>query len=89
MSILMTETVSSDAILRPAPAQVDLRRLTAGQLQTLGLPHVAYVTESTLDGDPVAYTIRGADGVVVAVYQELDLALELIGRLGLVLVPVH
>jgi hypothetical protein len=89
MSNLMIEAVSGDAIPRPAAVEVDPRHMTAGQLRTLGLTHVAYVTESILDGDPVAYTIRGADGLVVAVFQELDSAVEHVGRLGLALVPVH
>jgi hypothetical protein len=89
MSSNVTETLDGVAATLPAPFDIDIRRLTTGQLRMLGLTQVAYVTASTLDGVPVAYTIRGADGIVVAAFEELDLALELLGRLDLVVVPVH
>lgn len=89
MSRNMTEAGYEDATLRHAPVEIDVQRLTAGQLRMLGVTDVAYLTASMLDGEPVAYTIRGADGVVVATFEELDLALELVGRLGLTLVAVH
>jgi hypothetical protein len=89
MTFNMTETLHGDAVAQQAPWDVDVRRLTAGQLRMLGLTQVAYITASTLDGEPVAYTIRGADGIVVAAFEELELALELLDRLGMALVPVH
>jgi hypothetical protein len=89
MTSTIIETLNDDAAARPAPWDVDVRRLTTGQLRMLGLTEVAYLTASTLDGEPVAYTIRGADGVVVAAFEELDLALELLNRLGMALVAVH
>jgi hypothetical protein len=55
----------------------------------LGLTQVAYLTASMLDDKPVAYTIRGADGIEVAAFEELEFALELLERLGMALVPVH
>jgi hypothetical protein len=85
----MTETVHEVAAARPAPFDVDIRRLTTGQLRMLGVTDVAYMTASTLDGVVLGYTIRGADGIEVAAFEELDLALELLNRLDLVLVPVH
>jgi len=89
MTSNMTETSYNVAAAQPASWEVDVRRLTIGQLRVLGLTQVAYLTASTLDGEPVAYTIRGADGIVVAAFEELDLALELLDRLGMALVPVH
>jgi hypothetical protein len=89
MTSTMIETLYDDAAARPAPWDVDVRRLTPGQLRMLGLTQVAYLTASMLDDKPVAYTIRGADGIVVAAFEELDLALELLDRLGMALVPVH
>jgi hypothetical protein len=89
MTSNMTETLHDVAAAPPTPFDFDIRRLTIGQLRTLGLTQVAYLTASTLDGKPVAYTIRGADGIVVAAFKELDLALELLGHLDLIVVPVH
>jgi hypothetical protein len=89
MMSTMTEILEAIATARPAPFDIDIRRLSPGQLRMLGLTDVAYMTASTLDGVAVAYTIRGADGIEVAAFEELDLALELLGRLDLVLVPVH
>ncbi len=89
MTSNMTETSHGVAAAQPAPWDVDVRRLTTSQLRVLGLTQVAYLTASTLDGEPVAYTIRGADGIVVAAFEELDLAHELLDRLGMALVPVH
>jgi hypothetical protein len=89
MPFNMTETPHGDAAAQVAPWDVDVRRLTTGQLRMLGLTQVAYLTASTLDGEPVAYTVRGADGIEVAAFEELALALELLERLGMALVPVH
>jgi hypothetical protein len=70
-------------------AHVDARRLTAGQLRVLGLTRIAYLT-GPRPGDGLAdYVVRGADGVAVAAFDELDLVLEVVDRLGLALVPVH
>ena len=85
----VTETSFGHTAPPPAPVAIDVRLLTAGQLRMLGLTHVAYLTASMLDGEPVAYTIRGADGIVVATFEELGLALELLNRRGMALVPVH
>jgi hypothetical protein len=89
MTFDMTETSLGVTAVPPAPWDIDVRRLTTGQLRMLGLTQVAYITASMLDGEPVAYTIRGADGVVVAAFEELELALELLDRVGMALVPVH
>jgi hypothetical protein len=89
MPVNMTETPHGDAAAQAAPWDVDVRRLTTGQLRMLGLTQVAYLTALTLDGEPVAYAIRGADGIEVAAFEELELALELLERLGMALVPVH
>jgi hypothetical protein len=89
MSSNMTETSYGDATVRPAPIDIDVRHLTTGQLRMLGLTQVAYLTASMLDDEPVAYTIRGADGIVVAAFEDLDLAIELLNRLDMALVPVH
>src|SRR5277367_3779745 len=85
----VTETSFGHTAPPPAPVAIDVRLLTAGQLRMLGLTQVAYLTASMLDGEPVAYTIRGADGIVVATFEELGLALELLNRRGMALVPVH
>jgi hypothetical protein len=89
MPVNMTETPHCDAAAQAAPWDVDVRRLTTGQLRMLGLTQVAYLTASMLDDKPVAYTIRGADGIEVAAFEELEAALELLERLGMALVPVH
>jgi hypothetical protein len=89
MTSAIIETLYGDSAAQPAPWDIDVRRLTPGQLRMLGLTQVAYLTASMLDDKPVAYTIRGADGVVVAAFEELDLALELLDRLGMAVVPVH
>ena len=89
MTFSMTETPHGEAAAQAAPWDVDVRRLTTGQLRMLGLTQVAYLTASMLDDKPVAYTIRGADGIVVASFEELELALELLDRLGMALVAVH
>ena len=89
MTFDLTETSHGLSAAQPAPWDIDIRRLTTGQLRMLGLTQVAYLTASMLDDKPVAYTIRGADGIEVAAFEELEFALELLERLGMALVPVH
>jgi|HubBroStandDraft_1064217.scaffolds.fasta_scaffold40212_3 hypothetical protein len=89
MAFNMTESSHGVTAAQPAAWDVDIRCLTTGQLRMLGLTQVAYLTASMLDDEPVAYTIRGADGIEVAAFAELELALELLQRLGMALVPVH
>jgi hypothetical protein len=85
----MIETGYGDAAARPAPDDVDVRRLTTGQLRMLGLARIAYLTAWQPDGGLAGYSIHDADGTVVAAFDELDLVRELVDRLGLTLVPVH
>ena len=89
MSSSMTETGCPDAASWPVPVEVDVRRLTTGQLRVLGLARIAYLTESQPGERLENYVIRGADGNAVAAFDELDLVVEVLDRLGLVLVAVH
>jgi len=69
--------------------RVDVRHLTTGQLRMLGLAQIAYLTALQSHRGEVEYIIHGADGAAVAAVDELDLAFELVDRLGVRLVPVH
>lgn len=85
----MTDTLYADAIAQPAVAQADIRHLTPAQLRMLGLTQVAYLATSQRDDGLAQYVIRGADGIAIAAFDELDLVLEVADRLGLALVSVQ
>jgi hypothetical protein len=67
----------------------DIRRLTAAQLRMLGLARIAYLTGSQAGDGTNEYVIHGADGGAVAIVEDLDVALDLVDRLGVSLVAVH
>jgi hypothetical protein len=89
MLIDRVETGFPDTISQPAAARVDVRRLTTAQLRVLGVTQVAYLTTSRPGDGFAEYVMRGADGVVVATFDELELVREVAHRLGLAVVPVH
>jgi len=89
MTSSMIETGCPDVAARPASVEFDVRRLTTGQLRTLGLARIAYLTVSRPGERLENYVIRGADGIAVAAFDELDLVVEALDRLRLALVSVH
>jgi hypothetical protein len=89
MSSSMIETGCPGAAAWPVPVEFDVRRLTTGQLRTLGLARIAYLTVSRPGDGLEKYVIRGADGIAVAAFDELDLVAEVLDRLRLALVSLH
>jgi hypothetical protein len=86
---LMIGTADTGSLAQPMMAPFDVRSLTSTQLRWLGLAQIAYVTAGRASDGLADYVMRGADGVTVAAFDELDLVLEVADRLGLALVPVH
>jgi hypothetical protein len=85
----MIEAGYANSSAQAAAAAVDIRHLTTAQLRMLGIAQLGYLTTSQ-PGDGLAnYVIRGADGVAVAAFDELELVLEVANRLELTLVSVH
>jgi hypothetical protein len=70
-------------------ASGDIRHLSAGQLRMLGMARVAYMSGLRAGDGTVEYAIHGADGGTVAIVDDLEVALDLVERLGVTLVPVH
>ena len=60
-----------------ADVMIDIRHLSADQLQQLGVSQLAYVKRVTLNGS-TAYAIHAADGSPMAVAGDLDLAVAAI-----------
>jgi hypothetical protein len=55
----------------------------------LGMARVAYMSGLRAGDGTVEYAIHGADGGTVAIVDDLEVALDLVERLGVTLVPVH
>ena len=63
--------------------------LTKEELRLIGLSRVGYVTGLRNNDDAFDFMIHGADGVTVAVVDDLRLVVDLAESLGLMLVTVH
>ena len=76
----------------PAPmgdaARIDIRHLTAEQLQQLGVSQLAYVKQVTMNGE-VLFAIHAADGQPMAVAADRDLAVSAIQQHDMVPALVH
>jgi hypothetical protein len=72
-----------------ASRRVSVRSLSQAEFRALGLSLVAYVTGPRTDDGEANYVIHGADGIAVAVVDDLHVAEELAEQLGLRLVTVH
>jgi hypothetical protein len=75
------------------PAVLDLwavepRRMTPSQLRELGMPGLVYLRAGIVNGEP-AYGIYAADGTVLSVVEDVELAIELVSEHGMTFVAVH
>jgi hypothetical protein len=70
------------------PTIVDIRHLTTGQLQQLGVSQLAYVKQVEMNGAP-AFAIHGADGTPMAVAGDLEIALAAIRQHEMIPTLVH
>jgi hypothetical protein len=63
--------------------------MTAPQLQQFGVPHLAYVKAGCVDGGGMVHFIHAADGQLLAIVDNFNLALEFALHNSLILVPTH
>jgi hypothetical protein len=66
-----------------------LRQMTASQLQQLGVRRLAYAKVGRLDGRGAVYFVHAADGQLLAMLDNVNLALEFAIQNNLILVPVN
>jgi hypothetical protein len=89
-------TVSGSAIDKPrdtAGGDMDtaaefFHDLTAERFLRLGVSSVVYFRPCVVEGD-VAYAIHSADGVLVSVVEDIDVATKLASDYGMAVVTVH
>jgi hypothetical protein len=67
---------------------VDIRHLTATQLQQLGVSQLAYVKPVLLNGSP-AFAIHAADGTPMAVAGDCEMAMDAIRQHDMLPALVH
>jgi hypothetical protein len=79
-----SETIGRDVDAETA----DVRCMTQGELQRLGVSSVVYLRPGMIDGQ-MAYAIHGADGCPMAVVEDIELAVELVSEHGMAFVAVH
>jgi hypothetical protein len=70
------------------PACADPRKMTRGELLTLGLPRLAYLRCGTIDGQP-AYALHAADGTAMAIVEDIEVAIDLASEKDMLFVSVH
>jgi hypothetical protein len=70
------------------PRADDVRHMSMAQFRLLGVQSVVYLRAGTMNGQ-VAYAIHAADGVPVAVVEDVDAAVALACEHGMAFVAVH
>jgi len=70
------------------PRAIDIRHLSAEQLQALGVSQIAYVRPVTVDGAN-AFSIHAADGTPMALAGDQDVAFAAIRQHDMVPALVH
>jgi hypothetical protein len=66
----------------------DVRHMSTAQLRCLGVTSVVYLRAGMMNGE-VAYAIHAADGIPMAVVQDVDAAVALAYEHGMAFVAVH
>ena len=85
-----TTTVQHEHAVREEDRMVAaLHRITAPELQQLGLQHIAYLEAVHKGGGICGYVIHAADGHPLAMVDNINLAIQIAGEKHLILVPVH
>lgn len=69
-------------------ASVDIRHLSAEQLQSLGMTQLAYVKSVTVDGE-AAFAIHAADGTPMALADDREIAFAAIRQHEMMPTLVH
>jgi hypothetical protein len=82
------ESPSVPANAESEQAVLDIRHLTATQLQQLGVSQLAYVKPVQMNG-AIAFAIHGADGTPMAVAGDLEIAIAAIRQHEMVPALVH
>ena len=70
------------------PPLAEPRQMTPSQLRELGTPRLVYLRAGLADGEP-AFGIYAADGTVLSVVDDIELAIELVAEHGMTFVAVH
>jgi hypothetical protein len=71
-----------------AAAPIDIRHLSAQQLQALGMAQMAYVKPVVVDGE-AAFAIHAADGTPMALAGDCDVAFAAIRQHEMMPILVH
>jgi hypothetical protein len=69
-------------------AVADARSMTAAELRQFGVSSLVYLKAGTVEGQ-TAFAIHGADGLALAVVDDIDLAVELVSAHGMSFVALH
>jgi hypothetical protein len=64
------------------------RQMTVEQLQYLGIRQVVYLRAGTCDGE-TAFLIHRADGTPIMMDEDLETAMAMVAKEGLIIVAVH
>jgi hypothetical protein len=88
----MSSTPESQSAENQLPVQggapVDIRHLSAQQLQALGMAQIAYVKRVVVDGE-TAFAIHAADGTPMALAGDCDVAFAAIRQHEMMPILVH
>ncbi len=88
MRFAATDEPIASAPPEPAAPLGDVRCMTRAQLRQLGTPSLVYLRTGMMDGT-TAYAIYAADGTVMSVVDDIEVAVELVAEHGMTFVAVH
>ncbi len=84
----MTSTSETHDAEQAIPVLIDIRHLSAKQLQELGMAQMAYVKPVVVDGE-AAFAIHAADGTPMALAGDRDVAFAAIRQHEMMPTLVH
>ena len=77
----------TDGLDDPVPFS-EARSMTRSQLRQLGTPNLVYLRAGILGGEE-AFAIYAADGTILSVVEDIDVAVEIATEQGMTFVAVH
>jgi len=88
MNVAVIDRPGETAGLDVTVPAADVRRMTSAQFRRLGVRSVVYLRSGLLNGE-TAFVIHAADGIPMAVVQDVESAVALASEHGMAFVAVH
>ena len=88
MRFAISDQTPIPALLGSDDSLAEIRGITPSELRELGTSQMVYLRSGSVNGE-MAYGIYAADGTVMAVVEDIEVAIELVAERGMTFVAVH